>query len=295
MADTTGIEWTDSTFNPWIGCTNISAGCDHCYAETMNAYRGWTQWGPHGERRRTSPATWANPRKWQAGAKAFRRAHGRRRRVFCASLADVFDNRAPAGAREDLFALIRETADLDWQLLTKRPENLARFLPPDWGDGYANVWLGTTTEDHAAYSRRWPILARTPARVRFLSYEPAIGPLGPDHDMAPDWIISGGESGSKVRIMQPRWARQVRDYCIAHDVAFFHKQWGDYQSNPWVSEEGLIKQQAEARDPKTNGKGGGLLDGRLWRDFPASIDDTNISHQSGILAHGAPLMLDLAP
>ena len=177
MAETSKIEWTDSTFNPWIGCTNISAGCDHCYAEDLNNYRGWVEWGPHGTRRLTADSTWKHPVKWERDAVKFQAQHGRRQRVFCASLADVFDNRAPAGARERLFALIKATPNLDWQLLTKRPENMKRFLPADWGDGYPNVWLGTTTEDQESFDRRWSILRATPAAVRFISYEPAIGPV----------------------------------------------------------------------------------------------------------------------
>jgi protein gp37 len=123
------------------------------------------------------------------------RAHGRRRRVFCASLADVFDNQAPNEWRTDLFNLIRETPVLDWQLLTKRPQNIARMLPRDWGAGYPNVWLGITTEDEERFRQRWPILSRIPAARRFISYEPAIAPLGPIAigDWLPDWIICGGE------------------------------------------------------------------------------------------------------
>lgn len=271
MATTTGIEWTDSTFNPWIGCANISAGCDHCYAESMNAYRGWTEWGPHGTRRRTSPATWQNPRRWQTDAKRFQRAKGRRQRVFCASLADVFDNKAPQSFRDDLFALIRSCPDLDWQLLTKRPQNIRKMLPADWGDGYSNVWLGSTTEDQTAFDQRWKCLRDIPAAVRFLSYEPAIGPLVlPDEATQPDWIISGGESGGHARAMNPQWARDIRDQCQTKGIAYFHKQWGDYRSNPFVFEQGMTKREAEALDPKGNGKGGGLVDGRLWRDFPPS-------------------------
>lgn len=270
MATTTGIEWTDSTFNPWIGCTKISAGCDHCYAAAMNAYRGWTEWGPHGERRRTSAQTWQNPRRWQAAAKRFRLKHGRRQRVFCASLADVFDNKAPAAFRADLFELIRSCPDLDWQLLTKRPQNVAKMLPRDWGDGYPNVWLGTTTEDQSAFDQRWQHLRAIPAAIRFLSYEPAIGPLTLSNDSSPNWIISGGESGGHARFMDPAWARWIRDQCQERGIAFFHKQWGDYQSNPEVCERSMSARDAEGVDPKANGKGGGLLDGRLWREFPTT-------------------------
>lgn len=135
------IEWTDHTFNPWIGCQHVSPGCDHCDAETMMDHRyGKVEWGPHGERKRTSDANWRQPIKWNAAARAFKKDHGHRPRVFCASLADVFDNKVPLSWREDLFALIRECRRLDWLLLTKRPQNIAKMLPKDWGAGYRNVW-----------------------------------------------------------------------------------------------------------------------------------------------------------
>ncbi len=272
MADTTEISWTDSTMNPVIGCTAISEGCINCYAESMNAHRKWTTWGPHGTRRVTSDATWANPLKWQANASKFQAAHGHRQRVFCASLSDVFDNKWPLGVRDRLWALIRATPDLDWQLLTKRPENIARFLPADWGDGYPNVWLGTTTENQETYDRRWSVLWRIPARVRFLSYEPALGPIHSRWEIGckPDWVIFGGESGRHARDCDSAWARLMRDACMDAGVAFFLKQWGHYGSNPWVVEHGCSLRDAATLDPICNGKGGGLLDGRLHRNFPRS-------------------------
>jgi protein gp37 len=225
MAETTNIAWTDSTFNPWIGCTNVSPGCDHCYAEADNKRRKWTEWGPHGQRYRTTPAYWRNPIKWQKTADAFHEKHGRRQRVFCASLADVFDNQVPPEWREDLFALIKKCLDLDWQLLTKRPQNIAKMLPSDWSDGYPNVWLGATTESQEYFDQRWPILARTPAVVRFVSYEPALGPLRIDATtVKPDWLICGGESGPGARMMHPDWARDIRDQCASAGVKFFMKQ-----------------------------------------------------------------------
>jgi protein gp37 len=219
------IEWCDHTFNPWMGCQKVSPGCDHCYAEHLVDHRfGWVEWGPHGQRKRTSDDNWRKPRRWAKDA------NGHRPRVFCASLADVFDNKAPEGARDDLFRLIRRTPELDWLLLTKRPQNIARMLPSDWGDGYPNVWLGITAEDEERCRIRWPILSRIPAAVRFVSYEPAIAPLGPiDIDKAdclPDWIICGGESGAGARRMKPAWARAVRDECGDLGIAFFMKQIG---------------------------------------------------------------------
>jgi hypothetical protein len=132
------------------------------------------------------------------------------------------------------------------------------MLPPDWGDGYANVWLGTTTEDAERFKLRWPILARIPATIRFISYEPAIGPLGRIDigERIPNWIICGGERGGHARVMDPAWARHVRDQCIAFDVAYLHKQWGTYRSNPFVQDHGLSLAEAARSDPPTNGKGG---------------------------------------
>ena len=272
MAETTKISWTDSTFNPWIGCTNVSPGCDHCYAEADNKRRKWTEWGPHGARHRTTPAYWRNPIKWQKQAPAFERKHGHRHRVFCASLADVFDNQVPPEWRHDLFALIRRCPNLDWQVLTKRPQNIAKFLPPDWGDGYANVWLGTTTEDQEHFDQRWPILAKTPAARRFISFEPAIGPLRiASGASVPDWVICGGESGPGARVMLPQWARDIRDDCDRLGIALFLKQFGTYASNPLVIERGLSARAARERDPEDVGKGGARLDGATHRAFPATF------------------------
>ena len=148
MGETTEISWTDHTFNPWLGCTKVSAGCTHCYAESLVNRYGWAKWGPGQARKRTSAANWRKPLAWNRAAEKA----GVRRRVFCASLADVFDHEAPAGARADLWDLIRKCPALDWQLLTKRPENIEQYLPADWEHyhGWPNVWLGTTTEDQAA-------------------------------------------------------------------------------------------------------------------------------------------------
>jgi hypothetical protein len=133
--------------------------------------------------------------------------------------------------RRDLFDIIRGTPHLDWQLLTKRPQNIAKMLPGDWGDGWANVWLGTTAEDAHHYQQRWPHLRAVPAEVRFLSYEPALGSLGEIELFlpgSPDWIICGGESGAGARPMHPQWARDIRDQCAAAGVPFFFKQWGEW-------------------------------------------------------------------
>ena len=267
MAKDSKIEWTDHTFNPWVGCTKVSPGCDHCYAESWSKRSGLVKWGKN-PRRRTSEAYWRAPLKWQALAPFFLSHRGRRQRIFCASLADVFDNKVDKSWRADLFILIKSTPGLDWLLLTKRPQNIAKMLPADWpAEGAHNVWLGTTAENQEHYDLRWSVLANIPAVVRFISYEPAIGPVrlqptGPQ----PDWLISGGESGHGARRMNPQWVRDIIADCERHGIAAFHKQWGAFRNNPLCLEEGLSTKEAEARD--LHGKGGGLLDGKLYRNFP---------------------------
>lgn len=178
MAENTKIEWADHTFNPWVGCTKVSPACDHCYAESWAKRAGspelWT-----GQRRRTKEANWQKAIKWNREAARL----GIRYRVFCASLADVFDNQVPTRWRDDLWHWIELTPHLDWLLLTKRPQNIAKFLPDPrtgvkpWDDGWPNVWLGTTAENQTELNRRAPHLARVPAAVRFLSCEPLLDEL----------------------------------------------------------------------------------------------------------------------
>ncbi|MGB0507114.1 MAG: DUF5131 family protein [Pikeienuella sp.] len=221
MAENSGIEWTHHTFNPWIGCTKVSPACDHCYAEAWDHRFGGERWGPRADRTRTK--TWGNPVKWQKQA----RAKGVRYRVFCASLADVFDNHKsilPAWRRE-LWHLIQQCPDLDWLLLTKRPQNIAKMLPEDWGDGYSNVWLGTTAENQTEWDRRWPHLAKVPAQVRFFSCEPLLGPIEMIGAGRLHWLITGGESGTKYRPANADWFRSLRDQCAELDVPFLFKQW----------------------------------------------------------------------
>lgn len=220
MAENSKIEWTDHTFNPWIGCTKVGPGCDHCYAENMMDHRyGRVRWGAGEDRQRTSPANWRKPLAWSRAAEG-----GRRQRVFCASLADVFDNEISEAWRTDLFALIRSTPNLDWLLLTKRIGNVLGMLPADWGDGYANVWIGATVVTQAELERDGPKLQRVPARVRFYSMEPLIEDVDPSYAAPPDWIIVGGESGREARPMREQWALRVARYCEDSQVPFFMKQ-----------------------------------------------------------------------
>lgn len=215
------IEWTTHTFNPWWGCTKVSDGCKFCYAQLLSNRYGHDVWGEGKQRRLLSENHWQQPLKWNAEAE---RQHIRYR-VFCASMADVFEEEAPTGQLERLWGLIRQTPHLDWQILTKRPHRIAANLPIDWGTGYGNVWLGTSVED-SRVTDRIADLASVPARVHFLSLEPLIGPLPnlPLTDI--DWVIVGGESGPRARPVAQEWIIDIREQCRSAHVAFFFKQWG---------------------------------------------------------------------
>ena len=230
MADKTGIAWCDHTHNPWTGCTRVSPGCDHCYAEAISKRNTITfgSWEPGAPRKRTGPANWRRPLAWDRAAELA----GVRRRVFCASMADVFDNQAPAAWRADLWALVRDCPNLDWQFLTKRPQLIARGLPPDWGDGYANVWLGTTTENQAEAERRIPHLRAIPAIVRFLSAEPLLELVRPEL-AGIGWVIVGGESGPGSRPMARAWAESLIAQCDSEHVPVFMKQVGTRRGPDW--------------------------------------------------------------
>lgn len=259
MAENSGIEWTTHTFNPWTGCTAVSPACDGCYAEAWAKRSGHVQWGPHGERRRTK--TWGNPVKWNKAAEGA----SERPRVFCASLADVFDNHRSIQHqwRADLWHLIEDTPNLDWLLLTKRPQNIAKFVLPSWiAKGFPpNVWLGVTVENQEEANRRVPILLSLSARVRFLSCEPLLGPVDLDQ-LRPDfsswldhlsWVITGGESGGNFRPADPDWFRSLRDQCAAAGVPFLFKQW-----------EGTTQAKIKAK--------GRALDGLVHDGYPAPLE-----------------------
>ncbi|MFM0495628.1 phage Gp37/Gp68 family protein [Paraburkholderia caledonica] len=266
MSENSKIEWTDHTFNPWEGCQKVGPGCDHCYAETRNARFGGgvaVNWGPGAPRRRTSAANWRKPLAWNAAHAEFFAEHGSRQRVFCASLADVFDNAVDPSWRADLFRLIRSTPNLDWLLLTKRIGNARQMiedardadaLGPVWP--WENVWLGATIVNQEEADRDVPKLLAVPACVRFLSMEPLLGPvdlrLGARNDIARwdglgrdlplrriDWVIAGGESGPGARPMHPAWPRSLRDQCAAAGVPFLYKQWGDWTDEDWGERAGL--------------------------------------------------------
>lgn len=276
------IEWCHYTFNPWWGCVKISAGCKNCYAAQIDArfHRG-EHWGVGAPRRFFGSDHWRQPHGWNREARKRRQ----RRRVFCASMADVFERvEDPVVAdlmnahRAQLWRLIAGTASLDWLLLTKRPENVCDLVPRRWlrGDWPSNAWLGVTAEDQARAAWRIPALLNLPAPVRFVSYEPALeavdfapwlrrwcracgrhllgaGPgdtCGTCHARvwpAIDWLIAGGESGPGARPMSEEWVRAARDQAAAAGVPFFYKQ-------------RLDERRRKISLP--------VLDGRRWSEFP---------------------------
>jgi len=218
MGQKTEIPWTHATFNPWWGCAKVSPACDGCYAERW-ARRFGVRWG-HGQARRYfGEKHWDEPRRWNA--KCARQ--GTTKRVFCASMADVFDTGVEQSHRERLWTLIQETPSLTWLLLTKRIGNVAKMLPRDWGNGYPNVWLGSTVVNQQEIDRDIPKLGATPARIRFLSMEPLLEAVEIQSGGI-DWVIVGGESGHSARSMSIDWVRSLRDQCQAAGIRFFVKQ-----------------------------------------------------------------------
>jgi protein gp37 len=228
------IEWTEATWNPVTGCTKVSAGCKFCYAERL-AHRLKAMGKPQyadGFRLTLQPASLELPLRWR-----------RPRLIFVNSMSDLFQEGVPAKYLEQVFAVMNRCPQHTFQILTKRPGRAstlaARF---DWTD---NLWMGTSVENERVIARI-DALRRVPARVRFLSLEPLLGPLPSLTLGGIDWVIVGGESGPGARPMQVDWVRSIRDQCLAKSVPFFFKQWG-----------GVNKKRA-----------GRILDGRTWDELP---------------------------
>lgn len=285
MGKDSKIEWTHHTFNPWWGCVKVAPECAHCYAETFAKRTGHGVWGADSPRRFFGEKHWMEPHKWNADAKAA----GERRRVFCASMADVFEDGEEQlnRWRAKLFLLIYETPNLDWLLLTKRPENISvmmsweyRANPPE------NIWLGTSAGTQATWDKNVAALMKIPAYVRFVSMEPLLEAVNPTISTKladlpgekPDWIIVGGESGPNARPTHPDWVRTIRDQCAVADVPFFFKQWGEYlhteemDTNTFYGT--LDKKRISVDDDESfvrvgKKQAGRLLDGREWSEFPA--------------------------
>jgi protein gp37 len=271
MGATTAIQWCDHTFNPWWGCTKVSEACRFCYAESWSerfprvvgsTNPGGGLWGPDAPRSIASDKTWNDPIRWNRAAER----DGVRRRVFCASMSDVFEDRRDLDdARTRLWGLIRQTPALDWLLLTKRPDRVRTMIPPSWGlHGWpANVWMGTTVEDQVRALERVPALLSLPARVRFLSLEPLLEAVdltylawhcsscrqpigavanaknecgrceGEGEWRGVDWLIIGGESGHGSRPFNFAWARSLVALARAAGAAPFVKQLGAKPVGEW--------------------------------------------------------------
>lgn len=258
MAENTKISWTDHTFNPWVGCAKVSPACDNCYAEGWAKRSGQVNWGLKAERKRTTPENWKQVAKWDKQA----RKSGTRVRVFCASLADVFDDAVPRQWREDLFDLIDSTTNIDWLLLTKRIHLVNELVSDRMKTIMAQkCWIGATVCNQKEADRDVPVLLDTPAYIRFLSVEPLLGHIKfIDYWLVDegsiDWVIVGGESGHNARPMQPDWVRSIRDQCKRLGVPFHFKQWGQ-----WIAgENGMIKLPKKSDDT--------LLDGVEYLELP---------------------------
>lgn len=246
----------------------MSPACKHCYAESWARRVGEQVWGANAPRRFFGEKHWREPEKWNTQAEK----SGTRVRVFCASMADVFEDREDLDVwRERLWSLIKDTPNLDWLLLTKRPDLVQQMTP--WGNLWPrNIWLGTTTENQHWANRRLPELVRTPAAVRFISAEPLLGPL----DIKAwanelNWVITGGESGPKARPSSPSWFRDLLNQCMEAEIPFHFKQWGDWA--PGQGENLARKRSAQAADGTTMlrvGKkvAGRTLNGTTWDGLP---------------------------
>jgi protein gp37 len=236
MAENTKIQWCDHTFNPWIGCTKVAEGCEHCYAEELMDHRYHrVEWGPRGMRQRTK--TWGDPLRWNREAKR----DGVRRKVFCASLADIFEDRAELIAwRMDLFDLIDKCGNLDFLLLTKRPQNIIGMWPANGPTLRENVWLGTSIANQKNAETAIDRLIETKrlAEHIFLSIEPQIDAVDLGRWLFPvaqlDWVITGGESKqgkSEPRLYDTAWARLLVRQCAQAGVPCFVKQLGSHAIN----------------------------------------------------------------
>jgi len=238
MADNSAIEWTDATWNPVTGCTKITAGCDHCYAERFaERFRG-VKGHPfeRGFDLTLKPDRLQQPLKWK-----------RPRMIFVNSMSDLFHKGVPTTYIDDVFDTM-EAADWHvFQLLTKRSSRMRDFLRNRYGPGNApqHIWCGVSVEN-AKGASRIAHLQGAPAAVRFLSIEPLIGPVGEIDLSGIHWVIAGGERGPGARILNIEWARDVRDQCNTQNVPFFFKQWGGIR-------------------PKSGGR---ELDGKVWNEFP---------------------------
>jgi protein gp37 len=238
MADSTEIEWTDSTWNPVTGCTKVTAGCDLCYAERFSErFRGVKDHPfEHGFDLTLRPERLQQPLRWRQP-----------RRIFVNSMSDLFHKEVPASFIDSVFDTMEQASWHTYQVLTKRSSLMARYLSRRYKGDLAprHIWLGVSIED-AKNAVRLTHLKAAKASTKFVSFEPLIGPVGPVNLKGIDWVIVGGESGPRARPMDEAWVLEIRDQCKSDKVAFFFKQWGGIR-------------------PKSGGR---LLRGREWNQYP---------------------------
>ena len=236
MGKDSAIEWTDATWNPWMGCTKVSAGCKNCYM-----FREQTRYGHDPSVIRRSKTTFRDPLKWEEP-----------KRIFVCSWSDFFHEDVQPDLRILAWTIMRNNPRHTFLLLTKRPENIKYMILSDWFKQSPNIWLGVTAENQEMAELRIPLMLQVPAARHFVSAEPLLGPLDLSKHMGfIDWVIVGGESGPNFRPMKEEWALDIRDQCIAEGVPFFFKQWAGV--NP-------------RKDPR-----GKMLDGREWAENPQSL------------------------
>jgi protein gp37 len=237
MANNSSIEWTESTWNPLTGCTKISPGCQHCYAERM-ALRLQSMGQPHyanGFKLTLHEDSLELPLRWK-----------RPQTIFVNSMSDLFHKDVPLGFIQKMFDVMNRASWHRFQVLTKRSDRLLELSPRlQWAP---NIWMGVSVEKED-YLFRIAELRKTPAKIKFLSLEPLLGPLPNLKLRGIDWVIVGGESGPGARPMDPEWAIAIRDQCQAAGVAFFFKQWGG------------VRKKATGR----------LLEGRTWDEMPVTL------------------------
>ena len=288
MGKDSRIEWTHHPCNPWWGCVKVTPACDHCYAEAWAKRVGSDVWGPKSDRRFFGESHWKEPLKWNRDATQ----EGVRRRVFCASMADVFENRPDlVEPRQKLLKLIEETPMLDWLLLTKRIHLVKKLLPK----GYklpSHVWIGTTIENQEQADKRLKYLLQIDGpSVRFVSCEPLLSAIDLSPYLQPketglriDWVIAGGESGHGARPMDPAWPEDLQAQCEEAAVPFHFKQWGHWApaKNLHLAQDFPAKKVIRFFNGVTpvsvvsvgKNAAGRILQGRTWDQFPATRTST---------------------
>jgi len=270
MSKNSDIGWTHHTANPWWGCTKVSPACDHCYANTFSdrlsesLFGERVVWGPGGHQVHKMDDVERDARKWDTAA----RKAGEHHRVFCGSMCDWSEGRADQVASlERLFPLISRTSNLNWLLLTKRPNIGKRLLAAAYGENISqNIWVGTTIENQEWADKRIPHLLEINAAVRFVSVEPQLGPVDLSAHLGQgrgkvNWVICGGESGAGARGYTEMlgWYRSLRDQCVAAGVPFFFKQWGRFLQRG----EQLFKLRGKNPD--------NVLDDQKWEQYPDDV------------------------